>query len=189
MKSTKIWMAVAGVLFIILGIACICSPTETLFTLAWLIGIFTLFSGIAKLIFTFRTEGFLPNSGSRALSAVLQIILGCILLGHKIFVAISLPIIFALWVIVESATTAIQSFDYKRVGFPYWWCILLLGIGGTVMGILGLKNPDITAATLSVFIGIGIITIGCSYLVALRGINKFETKVDHFKKTIGIDEQ
>ncbi|MBO7510704.1 MAG: DUF308 domain-containing protein, partial [Bacteroidales bacterium] len=43
MKSTKIWMAVAGVLFIILGIACICSPTETLFTLAWLIGIFTLF--------------------------------------------------------------------------------------------------------------------------------------------------
>ena len=179
----------AGVLFIILGIACICSPTETLFTLAWLIGIFTLFSGIAKLIFTFRTEGFLPNSGSRALSAVLQIILGCILLGNEIFVAISLPIIFALWVIVESATTAIQSFDYKRVGFPYWWCILLLGIGGTVMGILGLKNPDITAATLSVFIGIGIITIGCSYLVALRGIHKFEKKVDRIKKTIGIDEQ
>ena len=189
MKTTKIWLALAGILFIILGIACICSPTETIFAAAWLIGLFTLLSGITKLAFTFYTQAFLPNSASRALSAILQIILGCILLGNEIFVAISLPIIFALWVIVESVTTAIQSFDYKRIGFPHWWCILLLGIGGTVLGILGLKNPDVTAATLSVFIGIGIITIGCSYLVALRGINKFEAKVDHFKKSIGIDEQ
>lgn len=189
MKSTKIWLAIAGILFIILGIACICSPTETIFAAAWLIGIFTLLSGIIKLVFTFYTQAFLPNSASRALSAVLQIILGCIILGNEIFVAISLPIIFALWVIVESVTMAIQSFDYKRIGFPHWWCILLLGIAGTVLGIMGLKNPDTTAATLSVFIGIGIIAIGAAYLMAVRGINKFEAKVDKVKKAIGIDEQ
>lgn len=189
MKSTKIWMAVAGVLFIVLGIACICSPTETLFTLAWLIGIFTLLSGIAKLLFTFHTESFLPNSGSRALSAVLQIILGCIILGNELFIAISIPVIFALWLLIESVVIAVQSFDYKKVGFPYWWCILLLGIAGTILGVQGLKNPDVTAATLSMFIGIGIIAIGAAYLVAIRGIYKFEKKVDEVRKTFGIDEQ
>lgn len=179
----------AGVLFIIVGIACICSPTETLFTLAWLIGIFTLLSGIAKLIFTFRTEGFLPNSGSRALSAVLQIILGCIILGNEIFVAISIPIIFALWLLIESVVIAVQSFDYKKAGFPHWWCILLLSIVGAILGVQGLKNPDVTAATLSLFIGIGIMAIGGAYIMALRGIHKFEKKVDEVRKTFDIDEQ
>ena len=27
----------------------------------------------------------------------------------------------------------VQSFDFKKVGFPYWWCILLLGIAGAVL--------------------------------------------------------
>ena len=52
--------------------------------------------------------------------------------------------------------------------------ILLLGIGGAVLGVLGLKNPDVTAAALSTLIGIGIISLGAAYLFALCGINKFE---------------
>lgn len=189
MKTTKIWLALAGILFIILGILCICSPTETIFAAAWLIGLFTLLSGIIKLAFTFYTQAFLPNSASRALSAVLQIILGCIILGNELFVAISIPIIFALWLLIESVVIAVQSIDYKKAGFPYWWCILLLGILGAILGVQGLKNPNVTAATLSIFIGIGIMAIGGAYLVALRGINKFEKKVDDIKKSMDIDEQ
>ena len=68
-KSTKIWLAVAGILLIALGVVCICRPAATLFTTAWLIGCFTLFAGIAQLVFTFRTQAFLPNSGSRMLSS------------------------------------------------------------------------------------------------------------------------
>lgn len=186
--SSKIWLAIAGILLIVLGVYCISRPAATLFTTAWLIGVFTLVSGISKLVFTFRTQAFLPNSGSRALSAILEIIVGFIFLGNNIFLAISLPVIFAMWVTIEGVIIAVNSFDYKRVGFSGWFVILLLGICGIVLGILGLRNPDVTATTLSTLIGLGVIAMGISNLFALRGINRFEKAVDGVFKN-NADEQ
>lgn len=176
-KSTKIWLVIAGILLVILGVLCLCQPTETLFATAWMIGCFTLISGISKMVFTFRTQKFLPNSGSRMLSALLLIILGIIFLANNLFVTISLPIIFAMWVLIEGVIVVVNSFDYKKYGFQYWWVILLLGLAGAVLGVLGLRNPDVTAVTLSTFIGIGIILIGVGYIVAVCGVNKFEKQV------------
>ena len=186
--SSKIWLAIAGILLIVLGVYCISRPAATLFTTAWLIGVFTLVSGISKLVFTFRTQAFLPNSGSRALSAILEIIVGFIFLGNNIFLAISLPVIFAMWVTIEGVIIAVNSFDYKRVGFSGWFVILLLGICGIVLGILGLRNPDVTATTLSTLIGLGVIAMGISNLFALRGINRFEKAVEGVFKN-NADEQ
>lgn len=176
-KSTKIWLAIAGILLIVLGIICIAKPANTLFATAWLIGCFTLMTGIFQLVFTIQTQAFLPNSGTRMLSALLQIILGMIFLCNNFFVAASLPAIFALWVLIEGIIIAVQSFDFKRVLFPYWWVILLLGIGAAVLGCLGLQHLDITTKTLSTLIGLAIIINGVAYLIALCGINRFENKV------------
>jgi len=187
--SSKIWLAVAGALLVALGVICICRPAATLFTTAWLIGCFTLAAGIAKLVFTFRTQMFLPNSGSRMLSAILEMILGIIFIGNNIFLAFSLPVIFAMWVLFEGVIIAVDSFDYKRVGFPGWWGILLLGLAGALLGMLGLRNPDVTAATLSTLIGLGVIAMGAAYLFALLGINRFDRRVEGFRRGIGIDEQ
>lgn len=184
MKSTKIWLAIAGILLVVLGVFCIANPTETLFTTAWMIGCFTLLSGIAKMVFTFKTQLFLPNSGSRMLSALLQIILGLMFLCNNLFVTVSLPVIFAMWVLFEGVLIAVQSLDYKKVGFPNWWLILIFGIAGAALGVLGLRNPDVTATTLSTLIGIGIIALGAAYLLALLGIKKFENKVDEVRNAL-----
>ncbi len=58
-KSTKVWLLISGILLVALGILCIVKPAATLFATAWIIGCFTLFSGISRLVFTFRTERFL----------------------------------------------------------------------------------------------------------------------------------
>ena len=187
--SNKIWLAIAGILLVALGVVCICKPAATLFTTAWLIGLLTLIAGVSKLMFVFRTQAFLPNSGTRALSAILEIIIGIIFLGNNIFVAFSLPVIFAMWVLIESAIITVNSFDYKRVGFPGWFVILLLGICGIVLGILGLKNPEVTAAALSALIGLGVMAMGVAYLFALLGITRFQQRVDDFRRENGIDEQ
>lgn len=187
--STKIWLCVAGLFLIALGVVCIAKPDITLVSAAWLLGCLTLIAGISKLIFTFRTQAFLPNSGTRALSAILDIFFGCFFLFNVLGTAVSLPVVFALWVMIEGIFIAVQSFDYKRVGFPMWWILLLLGIGGAVLGFFGLRNLDVTADVLSAIIGLGIIANGLAYILAVVGVNRFEKRVDQLGRIIDIDEQ
>ena len=173
-KSTKIWLVISGILLIVLGVFCIAKPGETLLASAWLIGIFTLVSGISKIIFTFKTQRFLPNSGSRMLSALLQIFLGCFFLFDLLETAIALPVVFSLWVMFEGIIIAIQSFDYKKFGFSQWWLILILGICATLLGIFGMQNLHVTAATLSGLIGIALIVAGLANFFAVIGVSRVE---------------
>lgn len=175
-KSTKIWLCIAGTLLIILGVLCIAKPGITLISAAWVLGCLTLFAGLSKLVFTLNTQAFLPNSGTRMLSALLDIFFGCFFLFNILGTAVSLPVAFAIWVMIEGIVIAVQSFDYKKAGFPCWWCFLLLGICGACLGVLGLRNLDITALTLSSLIGVGIIANGLAYILAVAGVNRFEKK-------------
>ena len=176
-NSIKILIAVTGILFILLGILCLAKPGAALFSMAWLMGIITLTSGIVELIAVLNLQRIIPNSGTRVLSAVFQIIVGCILLGNQMLVAASLPVIFTLWIMVEGIIIAVKAFDYKQVEFKYWWCILILGVGGAVLGFLGLRDPAAAGKTLSILVGIGVISEGISFLVTLGGIKRFENNV------------
>ena len=102
-----------------------------------------------------------------------------------------LPVVFAIWVMVEGVIIAVQSFDYKKVGYQYWWALLVLGVAGAVFGFLGLKNLDVAAVTLSTLIGIGIIANGLAYICAVIGVNRFEKEVENFKEAVreAIEEQ
>ncbi len=183
-KSTKIWLVISGVLLVALGVMCIANPEATLFATAWLIGCFTLLSGISRLVFTFRTERFLPNSGTRMLSAILQIVIGILFLCNNIFVAISIPIVCAMWVTVEGIIVFVQSFDFKKVGFGSWWLLMLLGIGTAVLGVLGMYHLETMGYIVAILIGVAIVAIGIAYLIAFRGIRKFDKEVEKFGNNI-----
>ena len=174
----KIWLIISGILLVVLGVWCIAHPVETLFKTAWLIGLFTLLSGISKTVFSIRTRYFLPNTGMRILSGLMQIIFGMILLNHKMFVMLSLPMVFSLWMMTEGVIIAVQSFDYKKVAFGSWWLMLIFGIAVFALGIFGLRNIDVAGMVLSRMIGIGVIIIGIAYILAFTGIKRFEKMVN-----------
>ena len=173
----KIWLCIIGILLIALGVYCITKPNVTLVSAAYILGLLTLFTGIFKLVFTFKTQAFMPNSGTRMLVALLDIFFGCFLLFNLLGTAISLPMVFAFWVIIESISVFILSFDYKKVGFPFWWALMILGIAGAVLGFFALKNLDVTAVTLSALIGISIILVGLAHIFAMIGVTRFEKKI------------
>ena len=173
-KIAKILLALVGVVLIALGIYCLRRPVETLYSTAWLLGILTLVAGILLGIFALRTQRFLPNSASRLLQALLLIGLGIFFLALKANVALSIPIAFSIWVLLEGVIQMINSFDYKKSGYPGWWGILLVGLAVAVLGFLGLRNPNMAGLTLTTLIGFGIIGAGVCHLIALFGLARFE---------------
>ena len=170
----KIWLCIVGIILIALGVYCFTSPSLTLLTTAKILGIALLVEGIMKVAFTLRTQAFLPFSGTRMLSALLDILFGLFILFHLYGTAVSLPMLFAIWVIIEGISVAVQSFDYKKFGFSQWWLILLLGICATLLGIFGMQNLHVTAATLSALIGVALILAGLANFFAVIGVSRVE---------------
>lgn len=183
-NSDKILLGLSGAILVALGIYCICSPGATILSAAIIIGILTLASGISTIFYWGKVRKFFP-AGNVLLTGVLEIILGIIFLNNSIVVAFCLPVIFSCWLLIEGIILAIRSFDFKQVGFSYWWIIFILGLAATVLGFFALRDvEDVASPALSGFIGFGIIILGCIELIALFGINKFEKGVKNL-----IDEQ
>ncbi len=184
MKKTKFFLCATGILMVVLGIVCLCNPVETLFSSAWMIGVITLAMGISSMVFTFKTQFFLPNSGTRMLSALFEILIGMFFLFHPLSLTVALPYAFAIWVVVESLNLCILSFDYKRVGFGTWWCMLLLGVAGMVLGISGLYHPAESGHLLAILIGLSVIMVGFSYLTAFFGLKYFEKQTRPLREAV-----
>ena len=177
LPSRKIYMGITGAALVTLGIICVSNPLPTVISLAWILGILTLISGMATLLNWINLKSFFPQSGSILLSSILQIIIGILFLRHDIALAAILPVIFALFLIIEGANLAIRSFDYKKIGFKLWWMNLIFGIAATILGFLSFSVPGVGGTTLSLCVGIGLMLVGIVYFVALFAINRFEKRL------------
>lgn len=186
LPSKKITIGLTGAAFIALGIICISHPLATLVSIAWIIGLIVLISGISNLITWISFRQYVPQSGAIFLTAVLQIIAGVIFLRHDLALAAIFPLIFAFYLIFEGVSLAVKSWDYKKFGFGFWWLNLILGVCVAILGFTSLGAPGLGGATLTLLIGIGFITTGLVYFLGLFAANKFTRKIN---KDPWIDEQ
>ncbi len=174
--STKIWMCLAGVALVTLGVLCILYPGSTLLSLAWVFGLFFFVAGCTQIAGWSATRAYLPLSGLSFLSAVLQIVMGCVMLFHPVPVMAALPFLFAFWLLFEGINMSISSFDFQRIGFSKWWLICCFGALVACFGVYCLLNPSVSAETIAWVVGLGIIIDGIGYWVKVALVNKFEKR-------------
>jgi len=174
--STKILMCLAGIALVVLGVLCIMYPGSTLLSLSWLFGLLFFLGGCTQMAAWAATRGFMPLSGLSFFSALLQIILGCVMVFHPAPVMIALPFIFAFWLLFEGIDLAISAFDFKRVGFRNWWCVCCFGVLAACFGVYCLLNPNISVETIAWLVGLGIIIDGIGNWVKVFVVNKVEKR-------------
>ncbi len=170
--SSKIFIGLSGLLFIIAGVMCLASPQATLLSLAWLLGFFTLFSGIATLAFYFGIASDYDGSGFILLSAIADIIMGMLFLGHQMLVAAAIPFVFAAWIMVVGVHTVIQAFEFKKAGFSNWTVLLILGLLTVLFAAGSFIDPAISAISITLLVGVALISRGVNRFVFLAGIGR-----------------
>ncbi len=174
--STKVWMCLAGVALVALGVLCIIYPGDTLLSLAWVFGLLFFMGGCTEMATWAATRRFMPRSGLMFLSALLQIGLGIVMVLHPVPLMVAMPFIFAFWLMFEGINLAISSFDFKQVGFRRWWIVCCFGVLAACFGCYCLVNPNVSVETIAWIVGLGIILDGIGNWVKVFIVNKVENR-------------
>ena len=183
--SSKVWSCIAGVALVALGIVCLMNPGDTIFSLAWAIGLLMLVAGVSNCVNWFIIGRHLPQRSMIMFSAIVETLLGFVLLINPAGMAVALPFLFAAFVMFEGLSLTLESFDFKKVGFKYWYCLLILGLVGVVLGVYGLfYNPTASAKVLSTIVSLGIIFDGLGYIMKVIGVTYFERRLKKVKDQI-----
>ena len=167
----------AGVALVALGVLCIINPGATLLSLAWVIALLFFLGGCAQMGFWAKARVVMPNSGLVFFSALLQILLGIMMLCIPEPTMIALPFIFAFWLLYEGINMAFVSLDIKTVGFRKWWILCCIGVIAAAFGVCCLVYPNVSAETIAWLVGLGIIIDGVGYWVRVALINKVEKRL------------
>ena len=191
MKRVNVFLIVTALLLIVLGVVCILNPVEIFQSMAWLVGLLILLTGIVSLLFGLKAQRQLPNAGSTTLLAVFQIIVGLMMICNSVISATAIVVVFALWVMFEGISLSVLSFDYKRSGYDRWWLMLIFGICSLILGFIAMRNPEAVEAFMGVLLGLGILANGIERIVAFSGlkrIQKFARDLKESAEAYNIDD-
>jgi uncharacterized membrane protein HdeD (DUF308 family) len=149
------WLALLiGVLSIAAGIIVILKPSNSLATLAVVIGIFILVDGIAEIVAAIA--GDTQSRGLLAIIGALSVVFGVLLIRHPLGGVRAVALLLGIWLIAAGVVRLIEAFAWP--GHRIWRILVALVLG--IAGIVIVSEPHIGYATLAVIAGIGFILYG-----------------------------
>ncbi len=149
-----------GLLSVVAGVVVLFKPSNSLATLAVIVGIFLLADGILELVSSFMRET--RNRGMMALLGVLTAIVGVLLIRHPIGGVTAIALLIGIWLIAVGVIRFAAAFEEPE--HRGWYAFV--GILELIAGIAIVADPSIGYATLAVLVGIGFILNGIG-MVAL----------------------
>lgn len=169
-KATNWAALLSGLLTVVLGVAILVTPEQSLIGYAVIVGIVIMVSGILDLVHTLKKpKAFRP--GWLLLEHGVTILIGAWMLfgnGIELFWAI-LPFIFAGLTMVSGIVRIDRALMCKRQGEDKWKRLMGIGIAQAVVGCVLLFMPLV-----SVQLG----TIALALLLVLYGISRIADAVN-----------
>jgi uncharacterized membrane protein HdeD (DUF308 family) len=163
-------LLLVGLLSIAAGVVILFKPSDSLATLAVIVGILLLIDGIVELVDSLFRET--RNRGMVALFGVITAVVGVLLIRHPVGGATFVALLIALWFIAVGVIRFATAFDEPR--HRGWYA--LLGLVEMVAGIVIVANPNIGYATLAILVGIAFILNG--FATAVLGWAMHEVRED-----------
>ena len=164
-KSMRVLNIVSGVLLIAIGIYCLCNQDIAAMTAGVMVGIFMLLSGVIEIVVFATTSGLLFGSGWLLLDGVLTVILSLFLLFNQWFTMLSLPFLFALWLLFSGSSRFVSAFDLKALGVRNWGWVLAVGMILMIAGFICMMDPWVSVAAIGLTVGLAFLLEGISSIV------------------------
>lgn len=154
-RQKNIWLLIISILLIIGGIYVLFNPVTALVASALTIGVVLIVIGTGYLI-TFRQS----NSYIMLTMGILDILIGVLFLTNIGVSAVSMPIIFGLWILFNGISQLVMGIEIKDTQGPAWKWLVGSGIFGIVFSVLIFAYPVIGTVTLTLLLGLYLIGYG-----------------------------
>lgn len=179
LRSSWGWFLGLGVLFVLLGVACVVSDVTATFATVFVFGWILLLSGLVALVHAFRTHtasGFFLS----LLSALFRGFTGYLLIRYPLAGAASLTLILASLFIVGGLFRAIGAGMLK---LPRWGWAVFSGVLSVVLGTMLLGQLPVSSLWFIGFaIGLDLIFDGVSLIGFATAVHTLPSEVVAFKR-------
>ncbi|MDD7886772.1 HdeD family acid-resistance protein [Flavivirga sp. 57AJ16] len=141
--TAKNWwlFLVLGVLFIVLGIWMYRTPEASYVSLALIFSISIFISGVFSIIFSLSNRKKMESWGWHLVGGLFDLILGTLLILHPQLTIIILPFYMGFWTLFRGIFAIGLSFQFKAVGRPGQFWLLLVGFLAVIIASLLLLKP------------------------------------------------
>jgi len=143
-----------GILFIFASLTSFRDPASNLVALVLVFAIFAIIKGVFELFLRKKVREFTGFSSTMPIVVgIFDIIVGVFLLFNISAGVMALPMVFAIWFLVDSFVALFSSSALKNISDGYYWFSIIINILGVIVGFMLLFNPVSSALTLSFLVG------------------------------------
>lgn len=172
--SKKSWILILtkGIILIILSLLVFFNPMGTLLGISVFIGIGLLITGVIVAMVAWGSKDELDNWKWKLAEGILDILFGFILISNPQITAIVIPFIIGFWIIFYGIIVIVSAFGDGKLK----WSSLILGIIIIWLGNMIMFNPLIFGITVSIWIGLGLLSAGLYVIIHSLEVKKI-TKI------------
>ncbi len=150
---SRLWwvFVVVGVASGIAGVILVLKPSNSLATLAVVVGIFLLIDGIAELLRSFARRA--ENRALAAIIGVLAVVIGIALIRHPFHGVTAIGLLIGIWLVAAGVVRLVWAIALARRRLLN----LSVAVLEIIAGIVIVSEPHIGYATLAILTGIWLI--------------------------------
>jgi uncharacterized membrane protein HdeD (DUF308 family) len=160
----KWWVIlIQGILLIALSIFVFSHPGIALKSLAKLLSILILITGVAGLV-AWLLGGSRTRETTSLFWSIGSIVLGLVLLIKAVFTVQLLATLVGIWMVATGGWLVQQGWLQRRNGFVAW-VILIPGLFSLIVGIMAIFRPATGETVVSIIVGIQLLLVGIALVV------------------------
>ncbi|WP_432709173.1 HdeD family acid-resistance protein [Pedobacter sp.] len=160
--NSKYWwlMALAGLLFIGLGIWILATPVVSYLSLSLLFAFLMLLAGIFETVFSIGNHKTLQGWGWVLVGGLIDLFLGAYLLYYPALSMVVLPLIVGFWIMFRGFMAIGSSLELRSSGVKDWGWLMATGILIVLLSFILIANPVFAAINIVIWTGLALIITG-----------------------------
>lgn len=160
----RVLMIVAGIMTGAIGLFCSVNAGFPFITVAFIVGLVAVFSGIIEILITDSITGGEESKHWVRIEGVTSIILGFVFLFNQITEDVAVVSVFGLWIMITGLRILPRLTDHYTKGSGSYYAVLLYAIGTSLVGIYSFFNITLFDVDTLMLIGIVLLLQGINHL-------------------------